>query len=54
MTKRRGTTSNNGFIPKKINENENENIKEKESCEPFWRAALECSPYMNGPSKLPA
>ena len=39
MTKRRGTTSDNGFIFKKINENEN--IKEKKrSCGRFWRAEL--------------
>jgi hypothetical protein len=39
MTKRSGTTSDNGFIFKKINENES--IKEKKrSCGRFWRAAL--------------
>jgi hypothetical protein len=41
MTKRPGATSDNGFISKKINENLNINIKEKEkNCEPIWRAAL--------------
>ena len=39
MIKRPGTTSDNGFIVKKINENIN--IKEKKiSCGWFWRAAL--------------
>jgi hypothetical protein len=39
MTKRRGATSENGFIFKTINENENI-TKKKRFCGRFWRAAL--------------
>ena len=39
ITKRRGTTSDNGFIFKKIIKNKREKRKKK-SCEPFWRAAI--------------
>ena len=36
MTKRQGATSDNGFVSKKINENEN--IKEKLNfSDPFWK-----------------
>jgi hypothetical protein len=39
MTKRTGTTFDNGFMFRKINENQRTKEK-KRSCERFWRAAL--------------
>jgi hypothetical protein len=39
MTKRRGATSDNGFIFKK-NKLKLKEKREKKSCEPFWRAGL--------------